>query len=59
MENWKLAFRRDDRTVCTAGEMGKVVCYNVDSAEETLKKETTDIFATAIATVNFKITFIN
>ncbi len=54
MENWKLAFRRDDRTVCTAGEMGKVVCFNVDSAEETFKKETSDIFATAISTVKIK-----
>ena len=53
VENWKLTFLSDneDRTVITSGEMGKVLSYHVDSAENTTTVESSDIFSTCIASV--------
>jgi len=50
VENWKLGFL-SDRILVTAGEMGKVKSYNIDSGENVNDIISSDVFATSIATV--------
>jgi hypothetical protein len=42
----------------TSGEQGKLLFYNIDSAEKTQSYETADVFGTCIANVSFFYLFL-
>ena len=51
---WKLAFNPNGRDIFTAGELGKIIGYDIQAPDEAiLTLKSTDIFATCITFVNY------
>jgi hypothetical protein len=53
VECWKLAFDGNGRNIITAGELGLVKIFDVETTENIETLKTSEIFATAIAYVYF------
>ena len=53
VENYKLAFLCDGRTVVTSGECGRVLNFNIDTSENIGIYESAEIFSTSISVVYF------
>lgn len=51
MDNWKLAFNPDGREIVTAGELGKIQGFDIETREVLTNLKSADVFATAIAYV--------
>jgi len=54
VDNWKLAFNPDGREIVTAGELGKIQGFDIETRELLTNLKGAEVFATAIAYVIYK-----
>lgn len=50
-ESWKLAFNPDGKEIVTAGELGKIQGFDIETREVITNLKSADVFATCIAYV--------